>query len=78
MTQTDKLELAANTRRVGLRRTVGRVPGHRGGERGQGRRPRRWAWRGQGLSLREVIGERECIKLPEKVKEGGSHLNSDS
>lgn len=36
MTQTDKLELAANTRRVGLRRTVGRVPGHRGGKGGSG------------------------------------------
>lgn len=28
MTQTDKLELAANTGRVGWRGIVGRVPGH--------------------------------------------------
>lgn len=38
MTQTDKLELAANTRRVVLRATVGRVPGHCGGKGGWGAR----------------------------------------
>lgn len=38
MTQTDKLELAANTRRVGLRGTVGKVPGHCRGRGGVGGR----------------------------------------
>lgn len=54
MTQTDKLELAANTRRVGLRGAVGRVPGHCGG-RG-GRLPRKWAWRVQGGAQRGLGG----------------------
>lgn len=61
MTQTDVLELAANTLREGLRGAGGRVLGHsRRGRASQrkGQGSRKWAWRGQSRSPRKGCARR--------------------
>lgn len=80
MTQTDKLEQAANPRRVGLRGAEGK------GSRATGEGER--AFQEEGARPQEVGLERagpepwrrECVKLPGEVKEWlrASRLNSDT
>ena len=80
MTQTDKLELATNTRRVGLRGAEGKGSRATGeGERAfqeEGARPQKVGLERAGPEPRR----RERVKLPGEVEEwlGASHLNSDT